>query len=347
MKGKNKVRRKTWLPLWLVAVLLAASCGGGSPASPPAVAPEVPPNPTPARVAATTAAISTTTTTAPPVTSTSAPADVYTQPTLPVPELPVSVSDVPWSARERLSAGVNYSCGLYERDDAVECWYWEEPFRPTLKPVPKSVYDYGLGVFYDYDSGVEYIEESYDYWGEPSVQTPKGGFAAVDAGREAACGIRPDGELECWGASPLASVPPPGGEFVSVSVGIEHACALRPGGQAECWGTSSRWAGAVFPPGGEFTSISAGDDFVCGLRPLGGVECWGNGFKRFGKGEQLPPLGAFKAVSAGGGGHVCGLRLDNSVECWGDYDIGSEVVRGGTYLQPPEGEFASISLGSH
>ena len=44
------MRRKTWLPLCLVAVLLAASCGGGSPVSPQDAAPEVPPAPEGARV---------------------------------------------------------------------------------------------------------------------------------------------------------------------------------------------------------------------------------------------------------------------------------------------------------
>ncbi len=215
----------------------------------------------------------------------------------------------------------------------MECWYWEEPFRPTLE----SVYEHG--------SGVKYVEEAYDGWGEPSVETPEGGFVAVDAGREAACGIRPSGVLECWGAGPLASVPPPGGVFVSVSVGIEHACGLRPGGQAECWGTSARMAGAVFPPGGEFTSISASEDAVCGLRRSGEVECWGGGYRSSGRGDTLPPPGVFKAVSAGGWGDVCGLRLDNSVECWGNYDLGNYDSEASTYLLPPGGEFESVSLG--
>ncbi len=216
----------------------------------------------------------------------------------------------------------------------MECWYWGEPFRPNLT----SAYDFG--------SGEEGVEEAYDGWGEPSVDAPEGGFVAVDAGREAACGIRPSGLLECWGANPLASVPPPGGVFFSVSVGIDHACALRPGGQAECWGTSARIAGAVFPPGGEFTSIAAGVEFVCGLRPSGEVECWGRDYRGSGGlGDWLTPSGFFKAVSAGGWGDVCGLRLDNSVECWGNYEPTREANRESTYLLPPGGEFESLTLG--
>ncbi len=260
------------------------------------------------------------------------PDNGYTPFVLSVPVLPVSASDVPWGERERLSAGLNYSCALDEWDGTVECWYWGEPFRPAHSPGNPDFANLGW-------------EEDYDGWGEPSVETPEGGFVAVDAGREAACGIRPSGVLECWGASPLASVPPPGGEFVSVSVGIEHACALRPGGQAECWGTSARMAGAIFPPAGEFTSISASDNSVCGLRRSGEIECWGSGYTSSGEGDTLPPPGVFKAVSAGGRGDVCGLRLDNSVECWGNYDLGNYDSAASTYLLPPGGEFESVSLG--
>ena len=221
------MRRKTWLPLCMAAVLLAVSCGGGSPETPQAALPEAAPSPAGARVSVPPLpAAGVPPTEAPPApvsgTSTVTVSDSgRVWPNLLVPVLPVSASDISWGERENLGAGLNYSCGLNLRDDTVECWYWGEPFRPT--------------------KGLSW-RASYDGWGEPSEETPEGRFVAVDAGREAACGIRPSGLLECWGANPLASVPPPGGVFVSVSVGIEHACALRPGGQAECWGTSARIA---------------------------------------------------------------------------------------------------------
>ena len=161
--------------------------------------------------------------------------------------------------------------------------------------------------------------------GEPTVETPEGRFVAVDAGHEVACGIRPTGEVECWGANPLASVPPPEGEFVSVSVRLEHACALRPGGRAECWGMSSSGSGGVcplwdvalsevlgeelctlggggaFPLSGEFTTISASEGSVCGLRQSGEVECLGSGCRGSRMGYQLSPSGGFQGGSAGRG----------------------------------------------
>ena len=275
------MRRKIWLPLCLAVVVLAVSCGGGSPETPQAAPPEATPSPAEARVSVTPLPAAG----VPPTEAPPAPAAGTST-------AGTDVFDVPWGERERLGAGLNYSCGLYWRDGSVECWYWGEPFRPTLTS------------YYDFGSGEEYVEEAYDGWGEPSVEAPEGGFVAVDAGREAACGIRPSGVLECWGANPLASVPPPGGEFVSVSVGIEHACALRPEGQAECWGTSARKAGAVFPPDGKFTSIAAGVEFVCGLRPSGEVECWGRDYR--------------------GSGGAGGL-----VDSFGDFQSGQRRRRGG------------------
>ncbi len=244
---------------------------------------------------------------------------------LPVPVLPDSASEL--RGRD-LSAGFNYSCGLRSPDNSVECWYWGEPYR--------------YREYHDLEG------DFYDGWGEPSVETPEGAFAVVDAGREAACGVRPTGEVECWGANPLADVPPPEGEFVSVSVGLEHACAIRPSGEVECWGTSPARSGPVYPLEGEFTSIAAAYNFMCGLRPGGEVECWGVGYTSFADEKFAPPTGVFKAISAGGG-DVCGLRPEGSVECWGNYDPTNEVGKSGnwaiTYLQPPEGEFASVVVG--
>ncbi len=307
-------------------------------------------------VAVTSTTVVTTTATAvPPVTTTSVPEavdyymledgnivsadgsvvsveDYATLGLLPVPVLPASASEL--RGRD-LGSGFNYSCGLRSPDDSVECWYWGEPYR--------------------YQEYHDLEGDFYDGWGEPSVETPEGAFAVVDAGREAACGLRPAGEVECWGANPLADVPTPEGEFVSVSVGLEHACAIRPSGEVECWGTSPARSGPVSPLKGEFTSIAAASDFVCGLRPGGEVECWGVGYTSFADEMFAPPPGVFKAISAGGGalsgfgGDVCGLRPEGSVECWGNYDPTSEVRKSGnwpiTYLQPPEGEFASVVVG--
>ena len=118
----------------------------------------------------------------------------------------------------------------------MECWYWGEPFRPTLT----SAYDFG--------SGEEYVEESYVGWGEPSVDAPEGGFVAVDAGREAACGIRPAGVLECWGSSPLASVLPPGGGVRFSECGDRARLRFAPRGSGGVLGHVCPHGGGDVPP---------------------------------------------------------------------------------------------------
>ena len=168
----------------------------------------------------------------------------------------------------------------------------------------------------------------------------------------------------------------PGGVFASVSVGYAHVCGLRPDGEVECWGED--WFGQARALAGRFLAVDAGVSHSCGLRPDGTVECWGEdsmdsgsfGFSedRYGVGEEgyldafsvpsgvgsvpakdrvpfqerfhfmtiegavvdeamlgviaerasgwVPPRGPFKAISAGAG-FTCGLRLDGEVDCWG------------------------------
>ena len=168
----------------------------------------------------------------------------------------------------------------------------------------------------------------------------------------------------------------PGGVFASVSVGYAHVCGLRPDGEVECWGED--WFGQSRAPAGRFLAVDAGVSHSSGLRPDGTVECWGEdsmdsgsfGFSkdRYGVGEEgyldarsvpsgvgsapakdrvpfqerfhfmtiegavvdeatlgeiaerasrwVPPRGPFKAISADAG-FTCGLRLDGEVDCWG------------------------------
>ena len=42
------------------------------------------------------------------------------------------------------------------------------------------------------------------------IDPPSGPFIAVEAGVRRACGLRPGGEIDCWGIDDEASTPPPG-----------------------------------------------------------------------------------------------------------------------------------------
>lgn len=71
-----------------------------------------------------------------------------------------------------------------------------------------------------------------------------------------------------------------------MSAGHEHACGLRENGEVECWGTNHAFAfrdgisviidtGQANPPAGRFTAVDAGHSHTCGLREDGAIECWG------------------------------------------------------------------------
>ena len=69
-----------------------------------------------------------------------------------------------------------------------------------------------------------------------TVNSPGGTYRAVSGWNGHLCGLRPNGDAECWHATRDDwHEPTPPGPFNAITVGAEHACALRPNGQAECW----------------------------------------------------------------------------------------------------------------
>ena len=176
--------------------------------------------------------------------------------------------------------------------------------------------------------------------GTATHRPPDGAFVALDAGPYATCGLRPDGEVACWGWDQgrdnffRAMLPVawdvPSGPFTALSVGDGYACGLRPDGEVACWGHGKfreKRSGVsetrderenrrrLEPPPGPFTALSAGDEFTCGLRPDGEVACWGMSNTHFGDELSESPPGPFSAVRAGDD-HACGLRPDGRVTCW-------------------------------
>ena len=73
-------------------------------------------------------------------------------------------------------------------------------------------------------------------------------LTSVSVGDTHACGLRPDGSVQCWGNDNNGEATPPEGEFTAVSAGPEHTCAISTDGSAECWGRDH--AGQATPAGG-------------------------------------------------------------------------------------------------
>lgn len=121
----------------------------------------------------------------------------------------------------------------------------------------------------------------------PGIEAPSGSFAAIVRNRAGSCGLRPEGEVECWSTSAtwLAEMgAPPAGPFVQIAAGGGPVCGLRPNGEVACWGTAwqpdaeTGWEGiAGYQPAGEtYSAIGAGSTFVCGIRLDGLLSCWGH-----------------------------------------------------------------------
>ena len=72
---------------------------------------------------------------------------------------------------------------------------------------------------------------------------------------------------------PLSDVTVAEGSFVSVSAGRNHTCGVRTDGDVDCWGYDNY--GQSAPPDDSFVSISAGDFHTCGVKTDGSVVCWG------------------------------------------------------------------------
>ena len=177
------------------------------------------------------------------------------------------------------------------------------------------------------------------------------GFTAVSAGDLHACGLRPDGSVDCWGWNSayydehyhgemglwmhFNSPRPQSEPFTQLSTGAGHGCAVAAGGAVGCWGRDGGYIvgssngdfygkvylsyGRATPPAGTFQSVSAGQYHTCGVRTDGTVQCWGYNSNFWGSkhiGQATPPAGTFQSVSAGHY-HTCGVTTDGDAVCWG------------------------------
>ncbi len=176
----------------------------------------------------------------------------------------------PWL---RVSAGVDFSCGLRE-DGSLQCWGRNDDLRASP---PDGVY---LDVDVGSDDGCALVDDgSLVCWGaDDSGETgpPAGVFAAVSMGWDAnannmACALAADGAATCWG-DPYGE--PPAQPFSRVSVGSLHACGLTASGDVLCWGWNSH--GQTDVPAGDYLQVSAGDLHNCGVLVDGSLACWGN-----------------------------------------------------------------------
>ncbi len=151
-----------------------------------------------------------------------------------------------------------YSCGL-RPDQSVECW-GDDAGRER----------YG-------DRGIVLEDTAI------RVHHPEGEFTEIGVGKHEACGLRPTGAVECWGAawmkpedwtwSPAYDIRGSEGEgYEALSVGGEYSCALlKDSGAVDCWSTDRS---ETYRLAGPYTAVSAGYNHQCGVLTTGDIHCW-------------------------------------------------------------------------
>jgi len=133
-------------------------------------------------------------------------------------------------------------------------------------------------------------------------------------------------------------------QMIAVSAGADHTCGIRTDGQIDCWGLNVNAGqlgdssglthrGTPGPLGDErtYTALGSGFATTCAASTSNGPFCWGSNFYgAVGVGSrevliyQTPQatLGGPFVSLAGGGAHMCGITADQRLFCWGDKRYG-------------------------
>ena len=264
-----------------------------------------------------------------------------------------------------LGVGMANICGVLLGGQELECW------GPQTYGTDEAI-DHTDGEFVSVKAGASSMcaqrsNGELECWGDNTVYVfegdlvesssrhccqsvaPEGVFVDYSVGFQHACGLRPDGRVECWGDDGYGQSSPPEGVFVSVSAGGKVSCGLRLGGQVECWGgrrTKGRERVAAPSPAGIFVAVDAGGLVVCGVDVRGAIECWDS--SPAGDSDYMPagwlmslttaraPAGEFVALAADGD-FTCALGVGDDLACWGQDFHGQS--------SPPPGRYTAVTVG--
>ena len=178
----------------------------------------------------------------------------------------------------------------------------------------------------DFTCGVLQGDSRVTCWGDTSVlgaDLPGDeAFLTVDAGAQGACGIRPSGELVCWGSGSFGDLSVFDGlPMAQVDVGHGgQVCGVTTLGYLLCADEADHidwWGISAAPGGGGWLQVVGGDAHTCGLREDGDVLCWGRDDEPVYEAQLAPPQGVTFVELSAGAYHTCGVTLDDRVLCWG------------------------------
>jgi alpha-tubulin suppressor-like RCC1 family protein len=215
---------------------------------------------------------------------------------------------------------------------------------------------------------------------EADPETPRhdgnaAGYVQLCNAEVHSCGLRRDGEIECWGGNEhgqlglgndLAQAEPTplaaGLSFVSLACGGRASCAVADSGVLYCWGDNSEGLAAQSDPYGSpdvlaprkamldlpVRQVSVGQGHACAVAINGALYCWGrNTDSQLGIGptpiqKRVPtPVDASARYNhaAAAQQHTCAIRSDGSLYCWGRElagRLGLGKVQDGTISAPKQ-----------
>ena len=164
-------------------------------------------------------------------------------------------------------------------------------------------------------------------------------------GTFAACVKDIDGGVDCWGGGEIvSSVSQAATDYVQIDLGQAHGCGVRQNGEIQCWGAGTTDTGSGYEhgqsmaPAGLYKMVSANTHHSCAVTAEGEVKCWGQGASApegttFENLYGSIPEGPFVDVQVGYR-HACALRASGEMLCWGastcasHTDVEGKVVRG-------------------
>lgn len=243
--------------------------------------------------------------------------------------IPANLRTPPAEQRYKaVGVGLYLACARRQDDDSLTCWGSD---RSWLQEEPPSdlgaVKTFAVGGYHA--CAVKQADDSVQCWGYGGMNqtaSPEGAFHAVTGGRLHSCGLRTDGQVECWGLNNFkqGEVPAQLGPVRALVSGHYHNCAVRADDTAICWGLNHRGQSDVPNNLGPVKALSAGLEHTCALKSNDLITCWGG--DAYGQVRLPPSSGTWQEISAGTV-HSCGKRQDGHVECWRFRDASSPPMR--------------------
>lgn len=205
-------------------------------------------------------------------------------------------------------------------------------------------------------------------------------WAQVSASTWISCGVRPNGELYCWGDNFISgswwAIPTQvaGNDWAKVSVGSNSVCALKTSGRLFCWGrndegqlgigsnTDAATPTEVSGATADWADVTVGYSTTCAIKTSGRLFCWGdNGRSHLWNAAN--PSSNVPVEEPGAATdwlqvdlhfyHGCAINTSGRLFCWGRDVNGSLGTGTSTSSDPPvevagaATDWRQVSVGYH